>query len=90
MVPHLGVPELDLGHWARVVPFVQLLSRILAKHLIRLNGKLKGEKVNHLNLVGPLQNDALNVVLQDRVHLMLTMSAPHNHNHHKSKTDLLH
>ena len=42
--PHLGVPELDLGHRTRIVPFVQLLSRILAEHLIRLNEKVKGEK----------------------------------------------
>ena len=47
--------------------------------------KLKEKKVNQPNLVGPLQNDSLNVVLQDGVHLMLTMSGPHNRNHHKIK-----
>ena len=45
--PHLCVPELDLSHWTGVVPFVQLLSRILAKHLLRLNDKLNGDQLNY-------------------------------------------
>ena len=45
--PNLCVPELDLSHWTGVVPFVQLLSRILAKHLLSLNDKLNGDQLNY-------------------------------------------
>ena len=44
---HLGVPELDLGHRTGIVPFVQLLSRILAKHLLRLKDKLNRDQLNY-------------------------------------------
>ena len=71
--PHLCVPELDLSHWTGVVPFVQLLSRILAKHLLRLNDKLNGDQLKSWNLVGPLQYDALDVILQKGIHLILIM-----------------
>ena len=33
---HLGLPELDLGHRARVQPLVQIFCRILTQHLLRL------------------------------------------------------
>ena len=33
---HLGLPELDLGHRARVQPLVQIFCGILTQHLLRL------------------------------------------------------